>query len=127
VAESCLGGNAGDGHHGEAAVLQFRYLHTLHVFLAQAQGVEGEISGLTALAQLAVGDDGHVLEDGHPDEHLEEAALGHRGGVGLEGGHAQDGVVEVSEHPAQGGEHGNAAVLELGLSTKNNETVGVGK
>ena len=110
-----MGGNARDGHHCEAAVLQFTDLHLVHVLLAQAQRIEGEVTRLAAFAQLAVGNDAHVLKDGNPDEDLDETALGHGSVVGLERRDAEDGVVEIGEDPARSGEHGNAAVLELSL------------
>lgn len=116
MAKAGLSRNTRDRHHRKAAVLELGNLHPVHVFLAQAQRIEGEIAGLTAFAELSVGDDGDVLQDGHPDEHLDEAALGHGSTVGLEGGDTKHGVVEIGGDPARCCEHGNTAVLELSLA-----------
>jgi hypothetical protein len=71
---------------------------------------------LAALAELSVGNDGDVLKEGDPDEDLESAAVGDSGVVALEGANTENRVVEISEDPARGGEHSNAAVLELGFA-----------
>jgi hypothetical protein len=71
---------------------------------------------LAALAELSVGDDGDMLKNRDPDEDLESTAVGNCGVVGLERADTKNRVMEIGKDPARGGEHGNAAVLDLSFA-----------
>ena len=117
--------HAADAHHGQAAVLDLGQgvAGSGLGLLAEAKGVELEVAGSAlALKSLEESDGAEHLEERQPQEELAHGALLHEDIVG--GSHlgaADDGGVrrvdgDVLEHGAGGGEHGNAAVLELSLA-----------
>ena len=114
-----------DSKHGKAAVLELSKLVALKGLgvLAKAKGVEPEGTGLAAVREHGLARHlevvGSVLNHAAEEEdlpeatsgHLEEGLSSHRVGGGREGK-----ADELLHDSAEGGKHGNAAVLELRLA-----------
>ena len=120
------GDHTADGNHGETAVLELLDLHRLlllGVGGVEAEGVEGVVAGaaVVALGHAGVGGEGHGLDEGDPEEDLlhgvREGVVGVDDlGDGLEAELLAGDADELRDDEADGGEHGGAAVLELGLA-----------
>ena len=120
------GDHTADGDHGETAVLELLELHLLlllGVARVEAEGVEGVVTGATvvSLGHAGVGGEGHGLDEGDPEEDLlhgvREGIVGVDDlGDGLEAELLAGDADELRDDEADGGEHGGAAVLELGLA-----------
>ena len=137
--DELLGGVPGDGDHGEAAVVELleavSEAHRLRPAAVQAERVEAEVArlvlaGVHAAAPLQGEQlDGGGEEDADGEEGgrdlLEAAveqrrhALGGRAGgvrheeVGPAERAGEEWLEELGDGPAEGGEHGEAAVLDL--------------
>ena len=134
--DELLGDHAGDGDHGDAAVVDLLELHVVEplgiLTLGQAEGVEGVVSGGVVgleeeelvrvegvLPRLldAVGLDGE--DEGAekaPEESgdLLEVVDGRAGDVGVE---EEGGALDLlADEEAERGEHGDAAVGDLDVS-----------
>ena len=120
------GDHTADGNHGETAVLELLELHLLLLLGiggVEAEGVEGVVAGaaVVALGHAGVGGEGHGLDEGDPEEDLlhgvREGVVGVDDlGDGLEAELLAGDADELRDDEADGGEHGGAAVLELGLA-----------
>ena len=120
------GDHTTDGDHGQTAVLELLELHLLlllGVAGVEAEGVEGVVTGaaVVALGHTGVGGEGHGLDEGDPEEDLlhgvREGIVGVDDlGDGLEAELLAGDADELRDDEADGGEHGGAAVLELGLA-----------
>ena len=120
------GDHTADGDHGETAVLELLELHLLlllGVAGVEAKGVEGVVTGaaVVALGHAGVGGEGHGLDEGDPEEDLlhgvREGIVGVDDlGDGFEAELLSGDADELRDDEADGGEHGGAAVLELGLA-----------
>lgn len=117
------GQEGGDADHGEAAVLELLELHLPALVLLLGVALEVVDDGLT-LAGVGLALEGALVLDGFEGS-AEDDELGPPLGVGLEdGGHGVgggdvlgvEGAEGVGEEPADGGEHGGAAVGQLGLA-----------
>jgi len=117
--------HAAGAKHGEAAVLDLSELVPLHGLgvLAEAEGVELEVAGgALAVEGLEEGVGAEHLGETEPGEELPHASLGddlvvEASHLGTAGDLGEGGVGgDVLEHGAGGGEHGDAAVLELSLA-----------
>ena len=112
---------AADGDHGKAGVLDLGKAVLLEgrLILGKAEGVEGEVSGLTlALEGLEESNDTEDLDEGDPEDDLGATTLLNEIIVGVDGSHLGEegeGVLLLHEE-AEDGEHGEAAVLELSLA-----------
>ena len=123
--------HAGDGDHGEAAVLDLGELAAgegVRVRL-EAERVEAEVAGAVNRAVGKVEHEGD-LEEAHEEEHLPHGAGLDRSVVEAPHllalvplGHEGEGV-EVLHDGAGGGEHADAAVLHLGLARPDHVTDG---
>ena len=117
--------DAADGEHGKAAVLELGELVACEGggVLAEAKRVKAEVAGLAARGEHGVARHlevvGEVLDHAAEDEDLPQAASGDLeeglGGNGVGGG-GEGELHELLDNAAEGGEHGNAAVLELSLA-----------
>ena len=129
LGEDGLGDDAGEGKHGETAVLDLLELHLVDLLLGlvleEADGVEAEITGGTAgsVEGLHEGDGADDLGEAEPEEELAHGAVLDEGVVGGDGGEALVGLGEgvdakaaVDGAEAEPGHHADAAVLELGLA-----------
>ncbi len=120
------GDHTADGNHCQTTVLELLELHLLlllGVAGVEAEGVEGEVTGtaVVALGHAGVGGEGHGLDEGDPEEDLlhgvREGVVGVDDlGDGLEAELLAGNADELRDDEADGGEHGGAAVLELGLA-----------
>ena len=120
------GNHTADGDHGKTAVLELGKLHLLlllGVGGVEAEGVEGEVAGtsVVALGHAGVGGEGHGLDEGDPEEDLlhgvgEGIMSVDDLGDGLEAELLAGDADELGDDETDGGEHGGAAVLELGLA-----------
>ena len=120
------GDHATDGDHGKTAVLELLELHLLlllGVAGVEAEGVEGVVTGaaVVALGHAGVGGEGHGLDEGDPEEDLlhgvREGIVGVDDlGDGLEAELLAGDADELRDDEADGGEHGGAAVGQLGLA-----------
>ncbi len=117
--------HATDTHHSEAAVLDLGKCIALGGLgvLAKAKGIKLEVAGgALALEGLEKGDGAEHLEEGDPEEDLTHGSLLDE--HVMEGSHlgatSKAGVRRISgnvlEDGTSGGEHGNAAVLDLSLT-----------
>mmetsp|Transcript_41231 Transcript_41231/g.95667 ORF Transcript_41231/g.95667 Transcript_41231/m.95667 type:complete len:203 (+) Transcript_41231:135-743(+) len=117
--------HAGEAEHGEAAVLDLGQLvaSTSSGVLAEVEGIKTEVAGGAAALEHGfarhVEPVGDVLDDADDGEDLPEAARGdleeglRRDGVG---GGLRGQVDDLLHQAAEGREHADAAVLELGLA-----------
>ena len=117
------GEEGGDADHGETAVLELLELHLPALVLLLGVALEVVDDGLS-LAGVGLALEGAPVLDGLEGA-AEDDELGPPLGVGLEdGGHGVgggdvlgvEGAEGVGEEPADGGEHGGAAVGQLGLA-----------
>ena len=129
VGGASLHKKSGGGPHGKAAVGNLLGLEALElggVALAEAEGVEAEVTGgaVAGLAAGGGGDAGDHLNDGDHDEaegdvlgvgvpELPEGVHLALGGGGLAAG---GGAEDLDLEDAGDGEHGDTGVLELGLA-----------
>mmetsp|Transcript_30656 Transcript_30656/g.89542 ORF Transcript_30656/g.89542 Transcript_30656/m.89542 type:complete len:210 (-) Transcript_30656:10-639(-) len=134
-----LGGDTTDSDHGQTAVEELGNLLLLHtgIVLGGKLGAEGEVTGFAL--SLEGGNNGgggnKDVDEANPEEELvhgarlEEGVVGIDGpGDGLEGVHVAGDADEVGGDEAHDGEHGGAAVLELGLTEPGEERlVGLGQ
>jgi len=119
--------HAADGEHGEATVLELLQLPELQLLLGlsdgQPHGVKANVSG-NAVGVLKHGLHGDValvgpeLHDSSPEDDLAHGGGADDGGGEVrvvDGGEAGEGPPLLHDE-ADGGEHGHAAVLDLGLA-----------
>ena len=110
-----------DGDHCKAGVLDLSNAVLLEggLVLGKAEGIEGEVSGLTlALEGLEKGNNTEDLNEGDPEDDLGATALLNEIVVGINGSHlGEEGKsVGLLDDEAKDRKHGEAAVLELGLA-----------
>ena len=126
--EEVVVNHAADGDHSEAAILELGELAAGEGVGvgAAVEGVKAEVAGLAVRAVEGLDDGGDTrddLKESEPDKELLHGALldgrvvelHHGGGAELllEAG---EGVGVLDDHSG-GGEHGNAAVLDLSLAS----------
>mmetsp|Transcript_102936 Transcript_102936/g.268202 ORF Transcript_102936/g.268202 Transcript_102936/m.268202 type:complete len:466 (+) Transcript_102936:82-1479(+) len=117
--------DAAVSHHGEAAIAQLLQLHLdLAGLVLGVERTQAEVSGGAVRLALVHADHGHEAEElreAEPHQHLGHAAELDHGQVGINARDLESRVVghahaQVRGDPAHGGEHADAAVLQLGLA-----------
>mmetsp|Transcript_102933 Transcript_102933/g.268189 ORF Transcript_102933/g.268189 Transcript_102933/m.268189 type:complete len:462 (+) Transcript_102933:82-1467(+) len=117
--------DAAISQHGEAAIAQFLQLHlVLAGLVLGVERTQAEVSGGAVRLALVHADHGHEAEElreAEPHQHLGHAAELDHGQVGINARDLESRVVghahaQVRGDPAHGGEHADAAVLQLGLA-----------
>ena len=129
LGKDSLGDDAGEGKHGETAILDLLELHVVDLLLGlvgeEADGVEAVVTGGAAgsVEGLHEGDGANDLGEAEPEEELAHGAVLDEGVVGGDRGEALVGLGEgvnakaaVDGAEAEPGHHADTAVLELGLA-----------
>jgi len=124
--DGSTGNHAADGDHSKAAILELGKLHLLlllGVGGVEAEGVERKVTGTTvvALGHTGVGGEGHGLDEGDPKDDLlhgvgEGVVRVDDLGDGIEAELLAGDADEFGNDETDGGKHGSAAVLQLGLT-----------
>ncbi len=111
--------------HGEAGVLDLSLLVPGKggIILGEVEGIESVVTGVAlALEGLKEGNNAEDLNEGDPEDDLRATSLGNEVVVGIDGGElGEEGEgVLLLDKETKNSKHGEAAVLELGL-TENAE------